>query len=52
MASSWLTFFERKKTTKKKHSNKLSQLRHVELANVIICIGRDDDGTPSWLKGM
>jgi len=57
MASSWLNFFERKKT--KTNSKKLSQLRHVELANEceskktnIICIGRDGGGTPSWLKGM
>jgi hypothetical protein len=32
MASSWLNFFERKKT-KKNTSKKLSQLRHLELAN-------------------
>jgi len=31
MASSWLNFSTKK--TKKKHSKKLSQLRHVELAN-------------------
>ena len=34
MASSWLNFFnEKKKRKRKKNSKKLSQLRHVELAN-------------------
>ena len=34
MASSWLNFFNEKKEKKgKKNSKKLSQLRHVELAN-------------------
>ena len=33
MASSWLNFFSEKKKRKKKNSQKLSQLRHVELAD-------------------
>ena len=33
MASSWLNFFNEKKTNEKKTPKKLSQLRHVELAD-------------------
>ena len=58
MASSWLNFFERKKREKKLENiepatSRWAGERMWNLKNeYIICIGRDDDGTPSWLKGM
>ena len=58
MASSWLNFFEQKKNEKKTQKNWASYIPVSWQTNMrakneyIVCVGRDDDGTPRWLKGM
>ena len=59
MASSWLNFFNEKKQPKKKlekiepATSRWAGERMWEHQNEYLqCIGRVDDGTSSWLKGM